>query len=404
MATTKKTKSDVGLKEKTINIFSYESEQTMIQHHFELMDRISEYKRITTSIRSNMTNIFDYYLSIGRWLNKIDDNKLYEVGEYASVLEYAKSEFDLSTTTTRNVMAIVKRFCDEDGYLLDEYKGMNFSTLIELLPVEGDDLKMFTPTMTVKEMRMRKVEIEINHILEEVTSEKGLFTRCVDAIHMFDYDKFFGISGFDITHQVNKEKFEYETYSSYGRTFVVAKFEIKNPNIKRLKIEFAFRMDSKAFCFFSQNLYFGQPLEYPFSDDQFIAYYKKQVLERLKCEVADKVEAMKLKGEPKRYAIPVMDVPLIRYPSSNPSCSVIRGLIEEKDQKKMFINIDDKEQKMHIYIEEPKDKNAVPDVTILNHHDLTSLKVLDSKGQLVLSGKDILHTYQSVLEVLLIKE
>jgi hypothetical protein len=179
MSTKKETlKSDVG------TIKDFESYQLIVTE----IEKDQHYHALTNGIKRLIEGIFDNYLEIGTKLNEINESNLYMINGYKTIEDYAQSEFNLSRTTTNNVMNIVKRFCDEDGDLLEKYEDYSFSNLVELLPVKDEDIDKFSPSLTVKETRTKKNEIKINKMLEKFVGESDIITTTLKAFDNYDFD------------------------------------------------------------------------------------------------------------------------------------------------------------------------------------------------------------------------
>lgn len=167
-----------------------------------------DYNSLTIDIKRDINSIFDNYLSIGNSLKEIKDRKLYLVNEYKNVYEYSNKEFELSSTTTKNIISISKRFCNEHGELEDEYEDFTFSNLVELLSVKEEDIKKFIPGMTVKAVRSKKLELDVNAKIDEMFNEKGYLTEVINLISNYDWKTKLGLKEFELLHDVQKESFD----------------------------------------------------------------------------------------------------------------------------------------------------------------------------------------------------
>ncbi|MGE4321001.1 MAG: hypothetical protein AB7E61_06110 [Acholeplasmataceae bacterium] len=170
---TNETQSDVG---QELDLFSLvESSSTLINLHID-------YEDVTEAIHEDIDDIKSNYLDIGAKLIYVKDKKLYEVAEYKNIYEYAKDQFELSETTTKNVMAIVKKYCDKDGRLLDEFEEYKFSNLVEMLSVEDSKLIEFKPDMTVKDIRTKKHELKTIKEIELMFDKNGFINLLINKI------------------------------------------------------------------------------------------------------------------------------------------------------------------------------------------------------------------------------
>lgn len=164
-----------------------------------------DYASCTSDISYNIDNIFENYLDIGRLLNTVKRDKLYLANEYKNVYDYAAKEFDLSKTTTKNVISIFVRFCHEDtATLLEKYKGFTFSNLTELLSVSDEDIANFAPSMTTKAVRSKKLELTVNKNVKKLFSSKaGDFPAIIGIVSEFNWKAFLDNEGVSISHTVN---------------------------------------------------------------------------------------------------------------------------------------------------------------------------------------------------------
>jgi len=186
-----------------------------------LIQRNYEYNELTEQIKENVHDILESYLEIGRALNTIKDKSLYEMNDYKNIYEYSSAEVGLSKTTTKNLIAITKRFC-EKGSIKSEYEGFGFSHLVELLSVDDKDLNSYVPSMTVKAVRSKKYEIEINKQLESLFDADAPLTKIIDSLLNYDWVAETGLKDFNISHEVKRSEFAAERepdswdYGSYS--------------------------------------------------------------------------------------------------------------------------------------------------------------------------------------------
>jgi hypothetical protein len=242
------TKSDVG-PEKNDNF------EFIMTEASELMIKNGEYDRYTKRIHENVESIFDKYTEIGMLLSEFNEKKLYELNDYSDIYEYAYDNFTISKTTVKNVMAIASKFCDEDGDILEEFEGYSFSNLVELIPVDQKDLSKFKPSMTVKKVRSKKLEIEINEKVDEIFQEEGLAASIVDTTINFDWKKHLKIDDMTIDYEVKKKIYESSDFN-YGYNHYKPRIEFR---IKQGKNEFEFHIE---LVFESQKIYLDADWQY----------------------------------------------------------------------------------------------------------------------------------------------
>ena len=242
-----KQKSDVGLtselsiKDQIVQ-FKQLNDQIDLKRNFELS---------TDRIHSYLSNVMENYLKIGHELNQVERNKLYLANEYTSVIEYAEKEFQLSTTTIRNSMAISHKFCNSYGQLTDKYKDFSYSQLVELLSVDQLELDNFKPSMTVKTIRSEKLINAIDKSLSTIY-QKGIVKTYIDIIMSFDFNTILKTKGFVVEYEAKKDKDFYDKWSSLN--FQI-NFKLTN-NVTSQKLKFQLLYHGDEFLFDSSEPWF----------------------------------------------------------------------------------------------------------------------------------------------------
>jgi hypothetical protein len=191
-------KSDVGLV--VFEDDNYKELKTII-------DLDENYNRITNNIKLQIGNIFSNYLRIGQYLIEANNSKIYDLKDFTSVIEYASVEFDLAETTTRNVMAVVEKYCEGSAYsikLKDEYKDFSYSALVEMLPVENIDLEIYKPTLSVKKIREKKTIALIDEKFSKMFDEKGFISEAIKIIENYDYNEKLNTKDFSLKYKIIK--------------------------------------------------------------------------------------------------------------------------------------------------------------------------------------------------------
>ena len=178
----------------------------------------------------------------------IDQKELFRISDYVSIYEFASKEFDLSLTTVKNCMAISKRFADEHGRLLDQYQDFSYSSLVELIPLPDEDLNLFTPSMTVKEIREKKLVRKIVNSLDKAVNEKGFIYQFLDCIMSFDFDTELNLIGCELSYEANPTFYESKPYLSTDLNF---EFSLTNSIRKIKRFEFSLEI-----YFYSSNVTF----------------------------------------------------------------------------------------------------------------------------------------------------
>lgn len=232
-------KSDVGL----VVFDKFKEIETEISNN-------DNYERKTLEIKGYVNDIFTNYLKIGAALLRVNDLKLYEYNNYENIYDYANKEFNIKATTVKNTIAIVKRFCELNGRLKSEYKDFSYSNLVELLSVDEKEIDKFKPTMTVKAVRSKKVEIDINKRLNDFISDDQYLTKIINHVESFDFTKEFGRK-YSISHKVDKKDFIVKDKNSNDYSFKV-RFYLKNDSKDfatiKFRIDFKFDGSYRKIC------------------------------------------------------------------------------------------------------------------------------------------------------------
>lgn len=101
----------------------------------------------TLMIRNTMSSIVDNFMLIGKELKFVKDNKIFKLGDYKSFIDYCKTEFGINKSQAYNFINVYERFSD------DSYKKYNYSSLVEMLSLNDEQVKKVPPGATVKEVR-----------------------------------------------------------------------------------------------------------------------------------------------------------------------------------------------------------------------------------------------------------
>ncbi len=118
------------------------------------------------------------FVKIGWYLKHIRDNELYKEDGYANIYECAADQLGYSQSTVSRFVNICEKFSkNHDSPELDEkYAGFDKSQMIEMLPMEQEQIEKVKPDMTVKQIRDiktgEKKEGEENNIPGQTSIEK----------------------------------------------------------------------------------------------------------------------------------------------------------------------------------------------------------------------------------------
>lgn len=98
------------------------------------------------------------FVKIGWYLKHIREEELYKEGGYQNIWECASDLFSLTQSTASRFMKICEKFSENnDSPELDRrYEGFDKSQMIEMLPLNQEQIKQISPDMTVKQIRQIK--------------------------------------------------------------------------------------------------------------------------------------------------------------------------------------------------------------------------------------------------------
>lgn len=118
------------------------------------------YKDSLEIIKDESLKVQKSFVKIGWYLKHIKDQELYKEEGYANVCECAADQLGYSQSTTSRLINICERFSRNGNTpeLDEKYAGFDKSQMIEMLPMEPEQLEKVTPDMTVAEIRAVKNE------------------------------------------------------------------------------------------------------------------------------------------------------------------------------------------------------------------------------------------------------
>ncbi len=124
-------------------------------------------------IKDESLKIQKSFVKIGWYLKHIRDNELYKELGYNSVWECATDQLGYSQSTSSRFINICEKFSkDHNSPELDiKYADFDKSQMIEMLPMEQEQLEQVTPDMTVKEIRAIKEKKKETQQIEEAADD-----------------------------------------------------------------------------------------------------------------------------------------------------------------------------------------------------------------------------------------
>lgn len=120
-----------------------------------------DYSEFKDGIRAHLNDAAEDFFMVGYFLRQISENALFQEDGYKSIWEFAKGEYNLSTSSASRFMAINARFSIDGGeHMAEKYIGMGVSKLQEMLGLPDEELEKVTQETTVREIRAMKKKLE----------------------------------------------------------------------------------------------------------------------------------------------------------------------------------------------------------------------------------------------------
>ena len=115
------------------------------------------YKKICNQISGSVRNLENNYLKLAVALSTAESEKLYEVGGYQNVYDFAKERYNLSRSTVCRYISLVSVF----GITEESKPLYTANQMIEMLPYvrSGGSLEHFSPDMSLREIRSKVKEL-----------------------------------------------------------------------------------------------------------------------------------------------------------------------------------------------------------------------------------------------------
>lgn len=139
------------------------------------MDKNDLLVDIEKKIKNDFQSVANSFVSIGYYLKKVRDEKLYLDAGYETLWHYAEDRFRMSASKASRFMSINDKFSVDGNspLLLVKYDGFSYSQLQEMLPMNDEQLSEVDPDMTVTEIReLKKPKEEENPNEQEGPEEE----------------------------------------------------------------------------------------------------------------------------------------------------------------------------------------------------------------------------------------
>lgn len=240
---------------------------------------LSNYITVSETINRSIKDIFNNYLSIGKNLKYIDDNKMYEIEDFKNITDYAKTKFDLSATTVRNVIAINSKFINEDGKLDEKYEGFSFSQLVEMVSIDDDKIKSYVPSLTVKNIReFKRMDKLMNNL--DLNLNSGFISELLKYVLEYDYKELLNLN-LKVTHEIK--------YNDFYRDDLLSNIdlwfdfeEVKRKKYFRIKFDLVDSFISIGSYYSKNNWGYGEFESYDNLDELDVEEIKKTIIKFIK--------------------------------------------------------------------------------------------------------------------------
>lgn len=223
MAAKKKAKKEVEVIEaEVVEEVKTAPESIDLNNYVLLKDNYNQISATVNAIRGLLHDTVNNYLKIGYLLSSLTDDNLKELG-CDSIYDFSKENFDLGVTSTKNFINVYKKFGvisnDDINYspnymmhfisLKEEFKDYSMSQLVELLPVDDDEIEKFTPDMTCKDIRALKK-------LGQLTDFENYFYEKVKKAFLEIWGKVYQSLNFETKNKIDDMKFILDGNGSYS--------------------------------------------------------------------------------------------------------------------------------------------------------------------------------------------
>lgn len=128
------------------------------------------YKNAIEGIIEYSNNAVEKFLHIGRLFLYIKLNEFYKLEDYVDIYEFAFDKFGYKKTSVKNFINVFEKYSNYNPEekldlknrfnfkLKKEFEGYNFTKLVELLPINNDEiLSNYDKDLSVKEIRQTKL-------------------------------------------------------------------------------------------------------------------------------------------------------------------------------------------------------------------------------------------------------
>lgn len=126
----------------------------------DAMAAVRNYNTFKAEFDEEIHKAADSYVRIGFLLIEARDTGILEGSGYATMSDFAKTEYGLSPDQTSRFISICERFGDSEGHLKDGYEDFGQTKLIEMLSLPDSITESISPELTREEIRDIKNEVK----------------------------------------------------------------------------------------------------------------------------------------------------------------------------------------------------------------------------------------------------
>ncbi len=126
----------------------------------DAMAAVRNYNTFKAEFDEEIHKAADSYVRIGFLLIEARDTGILEGSGYATMSDFAKTEYGLSPDQTSRFISVCERFGDSEGHLKDGYEDFGQTKLIEMLSLPDSITESISPELTREEIRDIKNEVK----------------------------------------------------------------------------------------------------------------------------------------------------------------------------------------------------------------------------------------------------
>ncbi|MFA6667505.1 MAG: hypothetical protein WCS51_04055 [Bacilli bacterium] len=119
-----------------------------------------DYKDVVDEVNECLDKIRSNFFELGKILASAKETKIFKLGGFKDIYTFAKTEFNIESTSTKNFINIYKSFKNDEDKLDDKFEDFSSSQLVEILPISDDkEFASKLKSLTVKQLRVVKKKL-----------------------------------------------------------------------------------------------------------------------------------------------------------------------------------------------------------------------------------------------------